>query len=196
MAPCKIILGIGNPGVQYEETRHNFGFQVVDTVARTMGVSNKKIRFQALITETQLVATKILLVKPLTYVNQSGVCARAICEWYDLPPESLLVAVDDISLPLGQIRIRRQGSSGSHRGLESIISSLKTQAFPRLRLGIRGDYTGELVSYVLSKFTSEESRIVHEILPIAGAAVMTWVEEGIESAMNKYNCRNQSVDPA
>jgi PTH1 family peptidyl-tRNA hydrolase len=129
----------------------------------------------------------VLLVKPLTFVNRSGQCARAVCDYHRIPPESLLVVADDVSLPLGAIRIRTKGSSGNHGGLESIIAHLNTEEFPRLRIGVDRDARRELADYVLSRFSPEEEEVLAGILDVAVEAVRTWIQEGIEPSMNRYN---------
>jgi PTH1 family peptidyl-tRNA hydrolase len=146
-------------------------------------------RFHGLVNPIQVYNESVLLVKPLTFVNQSGQCARAVCDYYRITPESLLVIVDDVSLPMEAIRIRRKGSSGNHGGLNSIINHLNTEDFPRIRIGIDRDRRQELANYVLSRFSPEDEKILVEILDVATEAVITWIQEGIESSMNKYNRR-------
>jgi PTH1 family peptidyl-tRNA hydrolase len=180
----KIILGIGNPGQEYERTRHNVGFRVVDRLSNGSRWNNK---FQGLVSETHVCDDLVLLVKPLTYVNLSGQCARIILDYYKLSPEFLLVVVDDVSLPLGKLRLRPKGSSGCHKGMISLISSLSTEEFHRLRIGIGSNEGQPLSSYVLSKFSQAEEKILETSLSQAVDACMTWLREGIHVAMNRFN---------
>ena len=133
------MLGIGNPGAKYAHTRHNLGFRVIDILTDLHGEKFRDSRFKSLAAKVKNDQCEFLLVKPLTYVNLSGECARAILDWYKLTPSSLLVVTDDLSLPPGKIRIRKKGSSSGHRGMESIIRCLGTEEFPRLRIGIGGE---------------------------------------------------------
>ncbi len=186
----KIIFGIGNPGVEYQNTRHNLGFRLIDKLTQEFSIKTWKSHCRAMVAETQIVHEPVLLVKPLTYVNLCGESAKMICQRYSLLPETMLIAVDDVALPLGQIRLRRSGSSGSHRGLASLIQCLDTQVFSRLRLGIDNQFGGDLASFVLSRFHREEEPIVAEMLQLADEAVITWLKQGIDVAMNKYNSLN------
>ena len=188
----KVIVGIGNPGPEYQKTRHNFGFRTIDKMAEKIGIDKWTVAYEGLIAEAP---NNVLLVKPLTYVNRSGNCVRAILQHYKLDTNSLLIVVDDVSLPLGTLRIRYKGSSGGHNGLESIITLLTTELFPRLRLGINNKGSEGLVSHVLSEFTREEERIVADVLENAALAAFTWINEGIQAAMNKHNRSQDSSLP-
>lgn len=183
----KVVLGIGNPGDRYRNTRHNVGFRVVDNIGQAMRVTYWNVRWKGLIGETESYGSTVLLVKPVTYVNRSGDCAAMICREYSVAPESLLVVVDDVYLPLGKIRMRRKGSSGNHKGLTSIMEKLNTSDFPRLRIGIGKDSDGDLADYVLSDFSLEEETLVAEVVEISRHAVVTWIREGIDTVMNQYN---------
>lgn len=186
MGNIKIVLGLGNPGRRYQNTRHNAGFRVVEKVAEMVSVKTWRARLHGLISEADIGGERVVLVKPLTYVNRSGRCAQAVCQDYAVLPQGLLVVVDDMALPVGKIRIRRKGSSGNHGGLNSIIECLNTSDFPRLRIGI-GKTEGDAAEYVLGQFTREEEKILQELFERATRAVISWVQEGIEASMNEYN---------
>lgn len=180
----KVILGIGNPGLEYQKTRHNIGFRVVDKLAQSQSWTKQ---FHSLTTDLQINDVRVLLVKPLTYVNLSGQTAKAVLDYYKLPLESLLVVVDDVSLPLGKLRLRPKGSSGGHKGMISLIDSLSSDLFPRLRIGISKDANQSLSSYVLSKFSQEEEKILENVFSIAESACTIWLQKGIDAAMNFVN---------
>ena len=183
----KIILGIGNPGVQYRKTRHNIGFRVVDYIAQSFRTSFQPSSLKALAAEIRMSGNLFLLLKPLTYVNLSGECAQAALAKYHLPISSLLVITDDLHLPLGQMRIRRKGSDGGHRGLASIIANLGSVEIPRVRIGIDECATEDKASYVLSEFSSEEEKIITNMLPVAYKAAISWIEQDIDFVMNEYS---------
>lgn len=189
----QLIVGLGNPEPKYEQTRHNIGFAAVDAASRSWQIPMSENRkFQGAFGEGKLNADKIRLLKPLTYMNNSGMAIRAVTDWYKLPPSSLLVIYDDMDLPLGKIRLRLSGSAGGHNGMKSAIAHLGTQNFPRLRIGIgkaQGTTTNDssTVSYVLGRFSSAENQIVSEVLQLVLEAVELAVKQGIEKAMNRYN---------
>lgn len=193
----QLIVGLGNPETKYERTRHNIGFAAVDALAETWQLSwQENHRFQGLFAEGVIakIGKKVRLLKPLTYMNRSGQSVRAVSDWYKIPPESILVIYDEMDLPLGKIRIRLSGSAGGHNGMKSIISHLKSQNFPRLRIGIgRSNGKKDTISHVLGKFTSEETKIVHQVLQLTVEAVELSLREGVEKAMSIYNAR--SIDP-
>ncbi|MGB9877458.1 MAG: aminoacyl-tRNA hydrolase [bacterium] len=179
----KIILGLGNPGRLYQRTRHNVGFMVLSRLAKKMGLKFDKKYCKSRVAEGE----GIVLAKPYTYVNLSGRAAKALLKRFSLSPQEMLVVCDDVSLPFGKIRIRRKGSDGGHNGLRSIIKELGTEDFPRLRVGIGKEETGDLVEYVLGEFEKEELEFLEKILDIAVQAVESILSEGIEVAMNKFN---------
>lgn len=194
----QLIVGLGNPEPKYEQTRHNIGFAAVDAASRSWQIPlSENRKFQGAFGEGKLTANKIRLLKPLTYMNNSGMAIRAVTEWYKLPPSSLLVIYDDMDLPLGKIRLRLSGSAGGHNGMKSAIAHLGTQNFPRLRIGIgKQDTTtndSSTVSYVLGRFSSAENKIVSEVLQLVLEAVELAVKQGIEKAMNRYNNSSISV---
>lgn len=184
----KIILGIGNPGPEYQHTRHNVGFDAVDLVAKQNDIEPaSRARFSSLAASGMICGERAILLKPQTYVNLSGEAARAALDWHRQPPDALLVVCDDFNLELGRIRVRPQGSSGGHRGLQSIIDALGTEAYPRLRIGIGRPGTDEAVDFVLSRFQDDEVSQVQSAIRRASEAVLCWVTEGIEACMNKFN---------
>jgi PTH1 family peptidyl-tRNA hydrolase len=195
----QLIVGLGNPEPKYEQTRHNIGFAAVDAASRSWQIPlSENRKFQGAFGEGKLAADKIRLLKPLTYMNNSGMAIRAVTDWYKLPPSSLLVIYDDMDLPLGKIRLRLSGSAGGHNGMKSAIAHLGTQNFPRLRIGIgkaQGTTTNDssTVSYVLGRFSTAENQIVSEVLQLVLEAVELAVKQGIEKAMNRYNNSSISV---
>lgn len=204
IATPQLIVGLGNPGSKYEQTRHNIGFMVIDALARGWGISlSENRKFQGIFGEgVGPHRQKIRLLKPLTYMNLSGQSIRAVTDWYKLPPESVLVIYDDMDLPLGRLRMRLSGSAGGHNGMKSTIAHLGTQAFPRLRLGIgapkhpsaQGDK--DTVSHVLGQFSKAEQPIVTEITHLAIAAVELSLKESTAKAMSLYNNKIVTVNLA
>lgn len=189
----KIILGIGNPGSQYEMTRHNIGFRVVDHLASYLKITFENSLWNRLSAKAQVENQQWIFIKPMTYVNLSGECAKAVLSQYELPYSSLLVIVDDLALPVGKMRLRQKGSSGGHRGLNSIIQSLGTIEFPRLRIGIGNCIDPEKASFVLSPFTLEEENILTTVIPKAGEVAISWAKESnIEKVMNQTNATKES----
>src|SRR5215208_5707328 len=182
----KIVVGLGNPGREYAATRHNLGFMVVDELARRHGVGERRNRFRSDLVEVFDDGEKIVLLKPRTYMNLSGSAAREAVNWYKTPLVDLLVVVDDIDLPFGSIRVRARGGSGGHNGLKSIIAELGSEAFPRMRIGI-GRGPGHATRQVLSRFTSEEERVLPAVLEAAADCALAWERDGIVIAMNRCN---------
>ena len=182
----KIIVGLGNPGREYAATRHNLGFMVVDEFARRHAVSERRNRFRSDLVEVFDEGEKIVLLKPRTYMNLSGSAVREAVSWYKTPLDQLLVVVDDIELPFGTMRLRAKGGSGGHNGLKSIIAELGMDAFPRMRIGI-GRGLGHATHQVLSRFTSEEERVLPFLLEAAADCVLDWERHGITNAMNRCN---------
>lgn len=193
----ELIVGLGNPEPKYDHTRHNIGFEAVDSLASSWGMSWKENkRFQGLITEgVSPYGNKIRLLKPLTYMNLSGQAVRAVTDWYKISPQSVLVIYDEMDLPVGRLRIRLSGSAGGHNGMKSIISHLGSQDFPRLRIGI-GKSTGkkQTVSHVLGKFAPEEKTVIKEVLYLSTKAIECSFKEGMEKAMSLYNSRQVELN--
>jgi PTH1 family peptidyl-tRNA hydrolase len=182
----KIVVGLGNPGREYAATRHNLGFMVVDELARRQGASERRNRFRSELIEVLDEGEKIVLLKPRTYMNLSGSAVREAVNWYKTPLVDLLVVVDDIDLPFSSMRLRARGGSGGHNGLKSIIAELGSDAFPRMRIGI-GRGPGHATRQVLSRFTSEEERVLPSVLEEAADCVLEWTRYGITTAMNRCN---------
>lgn len=194
----QLIVGLGNPEPKYEQTRHNIGFSAIDALARAWKIplaENRK--FQGIYGEgIGQKNEKIRLLKPLTYMNLSGQAIKAVTDWYKLPPESVLVIYDDMDLPPGRLRLRLSGSAGGHNGMKSAIAHLGTQNFPRLRIGIgkppkqiNGNGEANTVSYVLGKFSQQETQIMSEVLQLVVEAVELSLKQGVEKAMSLYNNR-------
>ncbi len=182
----KIVVGLGNPGRQYAQTRHNFGFFVVDELAQRTNAPSSRKRMNAEISEARFDGDRLVLVMPQTYMNASGVAVREIMRWYKVDPEDVLVVVDDLDLRFGQLRLRARGSAGGHNGLKSIFQETGTQEIPRLRVGI-GRSGNHAIGHVLSKFSKEEQERLPEVIGEAADAVETWLKKGITEAMNEVN---------
>jgi PTH1 family peptidyl-tRNA hydrolase len=186
----RLLVGLGNPGPQYRDTRHNVGFWVVDEIARRWGLSdNWRERFDALSVRAATAAGETVLVaKPLTFMNLSGFAVSKLAQYFQIEPADTLVIVDEVALPLGRLRARRSGSAGGHNGLKSIVEQLGTDAFPRLRLGVgRGDNRRDLADHVLSKFEPVERATIEAAVLRAADAAEMFVAEGIERVMNTFN---------
>jgi PTH1 family peptidyl-tRNA hydrolase len=184
----KIIVGLGNPGLRYRQTRHNLGFMVVNRVAEERGLRFRRGRFKSTQAEGEIGKEQVLLVRPMTFMNLSGVCVASVVREQGCEPSQVLVVCDDVNLDLGKLRLRRSGTAGGHKGLESVIQQLRNQQFPRLRVGIGQPPAGmEMMRYVLSPFRREERLIAGETIERAAQAVETWVCYGIDEAMNRFN---------
>lgn len=184
-----IIVGIGNPGKEYAETRHNIGFMVVDRLARDHGLGPWRRRFLSRAVEGNLEGVKVLLMKPQTYVNDSGRAVRAAVDWCRVEPRDVMIVCDDFNLPIGQLRVRSRGSSGGHRGLDSILASLDTMEVPRLRIGIGSEAGGRGRDFVLSTFSPAERSVVEEADGRAARALEAWLKWGIERCQNEFNVK-------
>lgn len=182
------IIGLGNPGAEYEDTRHNIGFDVVEALARAHGVRLRRPRAAALAGTGSIDGVPVMLAMPLTMMNASGAAVLRLCHLYTLEPEDLIVIVDDINLELGKLRLRRGGSEGGHRGLRSITEALGTQEYPRLRIGVGAPPGGmDARTWVLSPFAREEREAAEEAVARARKCIEMAVIEGIEPAMNAFN---------
>ncbi len=189
MSERYLIVGLGNPGREYENTRHNVGFACADALvkAHTLSYDAKK-KSKAKIAVGTIVGKSILIAKPQTYMNLSGSAVQGLATFYRIPPEQILVIFDDLDLPLGTLRIRKKGGSGGHRGLTDILQRLGTQEFPRIRFGIsRPPDKMDPAAFVLRRFEGDEIPLVTQTLERAVKAVETWLSEGIDAAMNHYN---------
>ena len=190
----RIIVGLGNPGNEYKGTRHNVGYEMIDKLSFDFNISLKKDKnFRAEIGEGKIGNKKIMLVKPTTYMNLSGESVRAITQYYKLPPSEIIVVYDDISLPVGAIRVREKGGANGQKGMLNIISQLSTEEFTRIRIGI-GSKPPEwkLADYVLSRFLKEEFEAMIKGITLAGEAVELILKEGTPVAMNVFNKRVES----
>lgn len=183
-----LIVGLGNPESKYRGTRHNVGFEAVDSLAEQQGWSFGHQTGNALIAEGRMAGREVVLAKPLTYMNRSGQAVKYLVRQYEVDLQRLLVLIDDIHLEPGRIRLRKNGSAGGHNGMQDIIEKLETKQIPRLRIGIGQDFRrGELVDYVLSPFTQEQRPFVDEALVKSRQAIELFIREGTEEAMNRYN---------
>jgi len=185
----KIVVGLGNPGARYRNTPHNVGFATVDALAERLDCRlRRSLRFRAHVGAGRVADQDVLLVQPLTYMNNSGVAVGAVLRYRKLGPEALVVVMDDADLPCGKLRIRKQGGSGGHRGLQSVIDGVGSQAFVRVRLGIgRRESGAGLVEHVLSPFSAEERAAVEQTIDRAAQAVICVIECGADEAMNRSN---------
>jgi peptidyl-tRNA hydrolase, PTH1 family len=181
-----LIVGLGNPGRQYENTRHNVGFDVIDIISRECGIPMTKEKFKGVCGEGNISGEKVVLLKPKTFMNLSGESVREAARFYNIPSENTIVIYDDTSLAVGRMRIRPQGSSGGHNGIKSIICNISTDIFPRIKIGV-GRPEIDLVPHVLGRFPREERGIVEEVMGAAAAAAGIIVKFGIEEAMGRYN---------
>ncbi len=188
MTETYLIVGLGNPGRQYRETRHNVGFLLLDRLTVKLNVRFSRLQSRALVASANYQERKIILAKPQTFMNLSGHSVQGLIHFYKLPLENLLIAHDDLDLPVGTIRIRPDGRSAGQKGMMSTIERLGTDEFPRLRLGI-GRPPGQMQApdYVLQDFTDAEMTIISETLNHAVNAALMWVTDGLDAAMNKYN---------
>ncbi len=184
-----LIAGLGNPGEKYEHTRHNVGFDVLALLADRLKIPVRRLHHQALVGEGVFAGQKVALCLPQTYMNLSGDAVSQLLRWYKIPPENLLVIYDDIDLAPGWLRIRPNGSAGTHNGMRSIVASIGTDAFPRIRVGIGGKPPAfELADWVLSRYhTPQEHQTAFDAYSSAADAAMEWMRSGVQSAMNKYN---------
>lgn len=182
----KAVVGLGNPGSRYHGTRHNVGYAVVDLLAEAPNAGRFQGRFQAQVAETLEGTQKVLLVKPETFMNLSGQCVRRIVDFYELPPEDLLVVCDDFNLPLGKLRARARGTHGGHNGLRDVQNHLGTTAYARLRIGV-GSPREDAIDHVLTRFAPSERPAIEEAIAKASQAVLVWIEQGIEACMNRFN---------
>lgn len=188
------VVGLGNPGRRYSGTRHNVGFTFVRRVAKAWETKLRKRRFSSKIAEVEKENEKIMLVLPQTYMNNSGVAVKRIMEGRNIQSEQLLVVYDDLDIPLGEIRVRKRGSSGTHKGMRSIVQEIETTQFPRMRIGIGPLPAGEdAVEYVLSCFDETEGVLLEESLKSAREALEMILDGRVEAAMNMYNQRGKAT---
>ena len=184
-----LLVGLGNPGDKYENTRHNAGYMVVDEIGNRKKIPIQKLKYKALTNTTELGGQKVLVMKPVTYMNLSGEAVRQAADFYKIPAERILVISDDTALAIGKLRIRKNGSAGGHNGLKSIIQQLGTDQFPRLRVGVgekpHPDY--DLAAWVLGHFTGQDKKDMDASVSRAADAVECLLSQGLDRAMNRYN---------
>lgn len=190
-----LIVGLGNPGPEYARTRHNVGFRTADLLAEQAGVKLDRARFRALVRQTELAGQRVLLLEPQTFMNNSGEAVQLAAMYYKIPIDHILILSDDVSLPLGRIRVRTEGSAGGHNGLKSVISHLGSQTFPRIKIGVgekpHPDY--DLADWVLSRFTPEEEKLLGPAIERAAAAALELISNGPASAAARFNGKSQAV---
>lgn len=186
-----VIVGLGNPGKKYENTRHNMGFITVDVIADMLNTKVDKIKFKALVGETNFSGQKVLLVKPQTYMNLSGQSVREVMNFYKVPDENLIVIYDDIDIATGKIRVRKAGSAGTHNGMRDIVYQLQSDRFPRIRVGIGSDKKHDLKSFVTGGFSKEEKPLLEDAVMRSAKAALAIISDGIDKAMNEYNIRDK-----
>ena len=194
MTHVRLIVGLGNPGPQYDQTRHNAGFMALDALAERLGVTLRRKAFNALAEDVTLGDLKLVLVKPQQYMNRSGHATATAAGFYKVSAPEILIVLDDLALPVGQLRLRAKGSAGGHNGLKDIITRLGTDAFSRLRIGIGDSGPRDAADYVLSRFGGDERSAISQAVSQATDAILTWAQHGVEAAMNRYNVRGESIE--
>jgi PTH1 family peptidyl-tRNA hydrolase len=187
MDDMRMIVGLGNPGDEYVDTRHNTGFKVIDALAETIGIKVKKRKFGARFESGEFSDKKLILLKPWQYMNRSGQAVATAAGFYKINLRDLMVVTDDMDLETGRIRLRYKGSAGGHNGLADIIQKLGTNEFARCRVGIGRSAEVDTVDYVLDKPQEDEKPLLTEAIERAREAVLCWIEYGIDTAMNKFN---------
>ena len=184
-----LLVGLGNPGDKYDNTRHNVGFAAIDQLAEELRVPVQKLKYRALTQTVELGGAKVLLMKPITYMNLSGEAVGEAARFFKIPADHVLVLSDDVSLPVGRLRIRKGGSAGGHNGLKSIIQHLGTDQFPRVKIGVgekpHPDY--DMADWVLGKFAGEDLKTITQAIERAGKAATCYIQDGPDKAMNKFN---------
>jgi PTH1 family peptidyl-tRNA hydrolase len=183
-----LIAGLGNPGLKYKNTRHNVGFQVIKFFSRDLGVRLNNRRFHSINTLTELQGKDIILLRPKTFMNLSGKSVKSCADFYNIKPGNILIIHDDLDLPVGKIKIVRQGGAGGHKGVQSVIDCFGNTSFPRVKIGIGRPRHGEdIEDYVLSPFYDDQKDIIEKAIPLAARACRMFVLDGLEAAMNQTN---------
>ena len=195
MAEIKMIVGLGNPGDEYADTRHNCGFNVIDSLAQKLDIDVKKKKFGARFGEGEFANKKLILLKPQGFMNCSGQVAATAVGFYNLEVSDLIVIADELQIEPGRIRVSSKGSSGGHNGLSDVIEKLGTSEFCRLRIGIGQSNAADKIDYVLSKPAAEEQELLESSIEQAREAVLCWIEFGIDKAMNKFNENKKEDEP-
>lgn len=187
-----LIVGLGNPGTEYEKTRHNCGFRAIDRLAQKLDCRMDRAKFQGLYCQTQYGGRKLFLLKPQTFMNLSGRSVLPLSAYFQIPPQRIIVLFDDISLEPGRLRVRKDGSAGGHNGIKSIIAELGSEAFPRVKIGVGAkphpDY--DLAAWVLSTFSASEEKALDPALDRAGEAALCIIDHGVPEAANRFNGKN------
>lgn len=186
-----VIAGLGNPGKEYASSRHNAGYMAVEYLAGKLNTKLNKLKFNSVYGDTSINGEKVMLVKPVTYMNKSGIAISEIVKFYKISTSNLIVIYDDIDIPLGSLRIRPSGSAGTHNGMKSIVDSIGSE-FPRIRIGIGRNEEMDLADFVLQKFSRNEKDIVTPIIERASEAAVEIIENGIDSAMQKFNMKGDT----
>ena len=186
-----LIVGLGNPGAEYDGTRHNVGFEVVNRLARAHGIAVQKRAFQSVLGDGVIAGVRVILARPMTFMNLSGEAVGSLARYYRVDPAQIIVILDEVALPVGQLRLRFQGSAGGHNGLAHIIQHLHTTAVPRIRIGVGAAAPGKLVGHVLSRFGPAETSAMAEAYVRAAEAAECAVADGFETAMNRFNVRTE-----
>lgn len=181
-----LIVGLGNPGKQHEQTRHNIGFDVIDYMANKYNIDVNREKFKGICGEGFIENKKVILLKPLTYMNLSGESIRELANFYKLEDDEIIVVYDDISLDIGRLRIREKGSAGGHNGIKSIIQNLGGDKFPRVKVGV-GQPKDNLVNHVLGKFSKEDREHIEKVIPVVSDAIVEIVKNDAKESMNKFN---------
>ncbi|MFT4569186.1 MAG: PTH1 family peptidyl-tRNA hydrolase [Hyphomicrobiaceae bacterium] len=190
------VVGLGNPGEQYHHTRHNIGFELIDELARRAGADIRRKECLSLTVETEIRCTMVLLMKPQTFMNKSGLAVRELCDAHPLPMDRLVVAYDDLDLPLGRLRVRQGGGSGGHRGVASIMENLETSDFVRIRMGVGRPPEGvDTIEHVLGSFSDDEQGVARPLVERAAEAIEALCEHDVLAVMNRFN-RNDTNSPA
>lgn len=187
-----VIAGLGNPGKEYASSRHNAGYMAVEYLAGKLNTKLNKLKFNSVYGDTSINEEKVMLVKPVTYMNKSGIAIAEIVKFYKISTSNLIVIYDDIDIPLGALRIRPSGSAGTHNGMKSIVDSIGSE-FPRIRIGIGRNEEMDLADFVLQKFSRNEKDIVTPIIERAAEAAVEIIENGIDSAMQKFNMKGDTL---
>ena len=184
-----IVVGLGNPGKKYENTRHNMGFMAIDVLAEKYSINVNKLKFKGLTGEGRIAGEKVLLIKPQTYMNLSGESVRMAMEYYRIEPEELIVIYDDIDIPMGNVRLRKKGSAGTHNGMRNILYHIQTEDFPRIRVGIGSGKKEDMINYVTGGIPKSDGETLKIAVEKAADGAACIIEKGIEKAMNEYNVR-------
>jgi PTH1 family peptidyl-tRNA hydrolase len=181
-----LVVGLGNPGDEYRNTRHNVGFDIIDLLSEKYNIKISRIKFKGVYGEGNIEGEKVILLKPQTYMNLSGESIRELISFYKIPHDKIIVIYDDISLEVGRLRIRSKGSAGGHNGIKSIIAQLATDEFPRIKVGV-GQPNSDMVKHVLGRFSKEDRDKVEKTFEAVSKAVETIISDNVDEAMNKFN---------